>query len=254
MPWIVSDITGVDTAGIRSASEAFRGGVVPAPSEALPAPENLYGELWAADSINGALVVAAVIFVIICLPRLMELAKYLFGGLLRWKETANLFASVRLSRDRNILFNACLMPLALLSSRYGLYRLDLMEGMAPWQVSLVTLGALLLAFGFRWVLVNYFSPRTLSDQWKVSRTNIYNGTIVATVLGLLTAGIATVAGAPDSSVRSVLYHESTILFVVILYRNFEILSWKGQRFKAFLYLCALELIPVILLVISGILF
>lgn len=251
MPGIVSDITGVDTVGIRSAAEAFRGGTTPAPEACLPVDG---GTAWASDPINGVLVVAAVFFFIICIPRLMELAKFLFGGLLRWKESARITDSVRLSRDRNILLHACFLPLCLISSRYQIFSLRLMEGKEPWMVTLITLGALLLVLGLRYILVHSYVPYKLTDLRHTSRSIVYNALIVMTVCGIATAGLATLATIPDETVKNVLFYEFTVIFLVFLYRNFEILSLKGLRFKAFLYLCALELTPAILLVVSSVIF
>ena len=251
MPGIVSDITGVDTLGIRSAAEAFRGGTVPTPENYIPVSS---GTEWASDPINGVILVAAVFFFIICIPRLFTLAPYLFGTLLRWKESARITDSVRLSRERNILYHACLLPLCLLSSRYQFYSLHFMEGKAPWMVTLINLGILLFVLGVRYMMVVTFKPRTLTSLWKTSRSIVYNAVIVITVLGVVTAGIATLANWQDETASNVLFYEFLLVFFVFWYRNFEILSLKGQRFKAFLYLCALELTPAIILVVSSIIF
>lgn len=251
MPGIVSDITGVDTVGIRSAAEAFRGGTVPVPEAGLPLAD---GAEWASDPINGAILVAAVFFFIICIPRLVMLAPYLFGSLLRWKESARITDSVRLSRERNILYHACLLPICLLSSRYQFYSLQFMEGKEPWVVTLINLGILLFVLTARFFMVYIFKPRMLTSLWKTSRSIVYNALIVITVLGLVTAGLATLANIPDETVRNVLFYEFLLVFLVFWYRNFEILSLKGRRFKAFLYLCALELTPAIILVVSSVLF
>ena len=251
MPGIVSDITGVDTLGIRSAAEAFRGGTVPTPETYIPAD---MGTEWASDPINGAILVAAVFFFIICIPRLFILAPYLFGTLLRWKESARITDSVRLSRERNILYHACFLPLCLLSSRYQFYSLQIMEGKEPWKVTLMNLAVLLFILSARFLMVHTFKPKMLTHLWRTSRSILYNALIVITVVGLVIAGVATLANIPDQTVSNVLFYAFLAVFLVFWYRNFEILSLKGQRFKAFLYLCALELTPAILLVASSVIF
>ena len=251
MPGIVSDITGVDTLGIRSAAEAFRGGTIPTPETYIPADT---GAVWASDPINGAILVAAVFFFIICIPRLFTLAPYLFGTLLRWKESARITDSVRLSRERNILYHACLLPLCLLSSRYQFYSLHMMEGKEPWVVTLMNLGILLFVLFARFLMVYTVKPRMLTSLWKTSRSIVYNALIVITVVGLVIAGLATLTKMPDETVSNVLFYAFLLVFLVFWYRNFEILSLKGLRFKAFLYLCALELTPAILLVVSSVIF
>lgn len=252
MPGIVSEINGVDTVAIHNASEAFLGGSIP-PREALPDIQ-VDEALWTSDPVFGAMVVGAVIVGIICIPRILKLSGNVFGCLLRWKETANLTASVPLSRDRNTLCTASLLPLSLISARYRLFELDLMDGKAPWVVALISLGLLFLLFLFRNILVYNFGPRRLADLWKISRTNFYNGIIVVTIIGLLVSGIGAITDMPDITVKKILLHVFGGIFFIFFYRNLEILSWKGQRFKAFLYLCALELTPIALLVVSTIIF
>ena len=210
--------------------------------------------MWKDDPVNGVIVVASVIIGIIVLPNLFRVAKYVFGALLRCRETASLAASVSHSRERNLLFLVSLLPVSLLMSRYELYHISLMDGQEPWVVSLMCLGALSLALLLRYVLVNNFAPRRMGDAWKIARTNILNFFIIAAAAGLLIAGIASFTNLDDSLVRKVLLSVFSVLFAVIIYRNFEILSWKGQRFKAFLYLCGLELTPAVLLVVSAIIF
>lgn len=250
MPGIISDVTSIDTVSVHSVSEAFLGGSSPA-QEAL---NELGGSPWQDDKVFGCIVVLAVLAGIASLPRLSRVAGPLFGSLWRWKETARLAASVPMSRDRNLLFLACLLPLSLLCARYGLYHISVMDGMAPWQTELTCLGAILLTVVMRYALVNGLEPRRISDQWKISRTNFPNCLIITTLCCLVASGTATMAGASDQMVRRVLLGIVCVLFGIFYYRNFEILSWKGQRFKGFSYLCALELSPVILLAISAVIF
>ena len=76
------NIVGVDTVGIRDASEAFLGGGVPVPGGAALQQDAGFAASWAADDINGVLVMVAVVAGLICIPRFLGLFKYIFGCLL----------------------------------------------------------------------------------------------------------------------------------------------------------------------------
>ena len=210
--------------------------------------------LWESDPVAGLLIVASVLLWIICLPRLMTLSHYLFGGLVQWKITARLARSVSLSRDRNYLCLASILPTCLVSARYGIYHIAPMNGQPVWIVVLMTAGALLAYLLMRLFLVKTFLPKNMADAWKISRTNLPNGVIIIAIVTSATAILMHLCKAPDELAKNVILYESALIFLVILYRNYEILSWKGQRFKAFLYLCGLELIPALALIISAILF
>lgn len=250
MPGLFSEIA-LD--GIRNASEAFLGGTVPDAGSLAEAAGD-FGNVWAADPINGAFVVAATIIGIFSLNLLYTLIPYLFGALTGWKATARLNQSMRLSRERNILFHLAFLPFCLISSRFSLYHIGIMDGMPPHMVTLISLGVAFIYLGVRQLLSVFFAPSYCMEQWKIAKTNLPNGFILITLLAIIYCGIAAFAGIPDDTSRRVLLYIAAIVFIVIFYRNFEILSWKGRRFKGFLYLCALELAPSILLVASAIIF
>lgn len=252
MPGLFSEIA-LDSLGIRNASEAFLGGTVPDAGSLAEAAGD-FGNVWAADPINGAFVVAATIIGIFSLNLLYTLIPYLFGALTGWKATARLNQSMRLSRERNILFHLAFLPFCLISSRFSLYHIGIMDGMPPHMVTLISLGVAFIYLGVRQLLSVFFAPSYCMEQWKIAKTNLPNGFILITLLAIIYCGIAAFAGIPDDTSRRVLLYIAAIVFIVIFYRNFEILSWKGRRFKGFLYLCALELAPSILLVASAIIF
>ena len=129
-----------------------------------------------------------------------------------------------------------------------------MDGMPPHMVTLISLGVAFIYLAVRQLLAVFFAPSYCMEQWKIAKTNLPNGFILITLLAIIYCGIAAFAGIPDDTSRRVLLYIAAIVFIVIFYRNFEILSWKGRRFKGFLYLCALELAPSILLVASAIIF
>ena len=129
-----------------------------------------------------------------------------------------------------------------------------MDGRPLYMITLITLGVFLSYMLIRQLLGMVLAPYYCMDQWKIARTNLPNAIVILTLVSILFCGFAALSGIADLIVRKVLLCLAAFIFVVIFYRNFEILSWKGRRFKGFLYLCALELMPAILLVASAIIF
>ena len=78
--------------------------------------------------------ILALISFFICLLLLrtfVEVFPSLMACLVRWKESVNLDASVMLSRDRDIMAIAMIMPFCLTAGRFYLYSPSWMAGFGP---------------------------------------------------------------------------------------------------------------------------
>ena len=72
------------------------------------------------------------------------------------------------------------------------------------------------------------------------------------LLVLITVGILEIAGLESAIVRYVLYAEIGLVFILLLHRTSQILSLSCNHLRTFLYLCALEILPAVLLVVSAV--
>ena len=104
-------------------------------------------------------------------------------------------------------------------------------------------------------LTRVAEPRRINyDTWRLAATSGYNYFIVLTLVLVATAGISSIAGVNELMVKRILQYEIAVIFAVFLLRRTQILSNACNQFTAFLYLCALEILPAGLLVASAIIF
>jgi hypothetical protein len=80
----------------------------------------------------------------------------------------------------------------------------------------------------------------------------YTYFIFLMLLVLITVGVLSLAGIESTIVRYVIFAESGLVFILLLHRSSQILSLSCNRLRTFLYLCALEILPAALLVVSAV--
>lgn len=232
-----SDIFGVDSLQVGSLAEALLGGssvdaTTSVASSAVP--------LWNTDPVNAWLVVAFTITGMITLPRLVHIAPMVWNCIWRTKGSYNIYVSVPLWRERNMVSLLCIVPFCLMVSRSRIFRLEAMEGMTEGQSTLLILGIFIGWLIVRAAVEKLLAPRNSSEDWKIAVSNPRNFFIAATMamvaitaLELITDWSLNVTGRLSLLIIGLLYS-------LLLLRNLEILSRKYHHFKAFLYLCALE--------------
>jgi len=183
---------------------------------------------------------------------LLELIPSLGDSVFRARGSTALESSVRLSRDRLLISLALLLPLSLLVFRYRLYDPDFVSGLSA-NARLATISGVLAAWVLlRWILYRWFMPRRRYDFYQIAHRSAFTFFILLMLLMLLTAGVLSVVRANDFTVRVFLYVEMMVLYTAFLFRRMQFLSLSCSQLLTFLYLCALELIPSALLVISAV--
>jgi hypothetical protein len=76
--------------------------------------------------------------------------------------------------------------------------------------------------------------------------------VILTLVLLVTGGAMTVSGADESSIKSAMLWLSAGIYGLFFIRKFQIFTSNCSIFTAFLYLCALEIIPTGIIVVSAI--
>ena len=248
------DLYTVDTLKVLPASEAFPGSRLLAPTEGDGSLGRALMD-WGDSPVNDILIVVFTILTVLYLRRLVGILPYLARGLWRWKEVLNLEASMRLSRDRTSFALVMVVPFCLVISRYNLFPLRLLEGLDAGMRTLALVGIFAAYALLRRFLTRVAEPRRINyDTWRLAATSGYNYFIVLTLVLVATAGISSIAGVNELMVKRILQYEIAVIFAVFLLRRTQILSNACNQFTAFLYLCALEILPAGLLVASAIIF
>ncbi len=197
--------------------------------------------------------VSAVLF-IISLKMFVELLPYLWGGMWWEKMILNLEASVSKTRDRNRLFSVCILPFCLLVSKYHFFTPRFMAPLGEGLSVLGVVGAVAAFFLLRWlisIIISSQDPKMSSERAKVSSRSIMNFWIMGCVgCGIVAIPLSSL-GVNTLTIRHILIVIGIFIYLLFLVRRTQILLNFCNHLKAFLYLCALELIPLAAMVATG---
>lgn len=192
------------------------------------------------------------VMAIFLLPRFLHLLPFLSDSVFRARGSTALENSVRVSRDRNVVALLFIIPELLLVYRYRLYNpaflSDLPEG---WR--LLALACVLLAFLLvRLSIYLWLKPRRRDDNFQTAHRAGYTLFILLMLLVLPTVGILMIIGCNDLIIRHFIYAETGAVYLLFLFKRAQILSLSCNLLTTFLYLCALEILPTALLVVSAV--
>ena len=218
--------------------ETTPSGGVDVPAAGLP----LSGEL---------MVVLFILLFLLCLSRFINILPNLFDSILRARGSAVLENSVRVREDRNIIAYILLIPTCLIIYRYRLYDPSFVRDLPANYRLLAVSGVLLAMLILRLLLYRWMMPRRRSELYQVAYRSGHTFFILLLMLVLPTIGILYLFHANDLTVRMVVLAESTLSFLLYLLRKGQILSGFCNPLATFLYLCALELLPLGLYVVSA---
>lgn len=201
------------------------------------------------------LVLISFFICLLILRRFVGIFPSLMACLVRWKESVNLDASVQLSRDRDIMAVAMVMPFCLTAGKFALYspawfgqfgadaRLGLTIG--------IIVGYLLLRKGLEHILrPRKMNPKTYATACKSSHTFF----IILTLLLMSMGGIMSFVNAAPMDIKNAMLWVSAATYAVFLLRKTQIFTSSCSFFSGFLYLCALEILPTGALVASALIF
>lgn len=218
---------------------------VPVDSGSLP----LWGDLLA----NRILVGVAVFLFLISLPDLVRLFPLLLDCYSRVKGNNDLEHSLSTARDRTGCALALAIPFCLMADRYQMYRPAFWQHIPDAWSAPATIGVLLAFVIVRGIFFLFFKPKGRQEQTETVHHVAFNYFILLTILMLLTVGIFALFKIDSAACGKVLLWETAVVYVLSFSRTGQILGQFCYGFSTFLYLCALEVIPVAILVASAVL-
>ena len=194
------------------------------------------------------------LLVIICLlRRTIEIFPSLLASLIRWKESINLFNSVKLSRDRNMIALSMIVPFCLVVTASGIYSPSYMSTMDEDTRFGITFGVFIIYIVLRTLLERICQPKRRNAQmYRCACISAYTFFILLTILLLSLWGILSVFNANPSSSKDAMLWLSGGIYLIFLLRKTQIFASSCSIFTAFLYLCALEILPTGALVASAV--
>lgn len=201
------------------------------------------------------LVLFSFLIVLLLLRRLVNIMPSLMACMIRGKESLNLEASVKLSLDRDALALAMIIPFCLVAFRYKLYFPGFIEEMTDDSVLGIYFGVFAVYIFLRFLMTWLFHPQKLPKKTYVAADKASRSFfIVYTLMLLAMGGVFGLADVQDSVSRDAMLWVSAFMYLLFLLRKTQIFSTSCSVFAGFLYLCALEMIPTGILVVSAIIF
>ena len=189
------------------------------------------------------------------LRKLVGVFPSLMACLIRSKESINLEASAQLSRYRNFIAFSMVLPFCLIVCEEKLYTPAFMEGFNENFRFCAIFGIFLVYVLIRKALEHMLRPRNMNS--KIYMTACKAGRTFFSILTLILlamAGITSFIDTPAEVVTNAMLWISACIYLIYILRKTQILISSASFFAAFLYLCALEIIPTGALVASAIIF
>lgn len=204
-----------------------------------------------ADSLS----VASAVVLLMFIRKLVNIIPSLISCLLRWKEAFNLEYSVKLSRDRDIIYYILIIPFCLTVDRYRLYSPDFMDSMNDTSRLLVTTGAILAYMIARAILFYAIKGKKTGSETYFAAGKSFCTFFCLTTLSLsIAAGALSLFPVSDSVTRDVLLYIIGIFYLLSILRKCQIFSRSCKVLTTILYLCSLEFLPTGLFVATALIF
>ena len=197
------------------------------------------------------MVLAFVLLAIVLLPAFLHILPALADSVLRARGSSSLENSVRQSRDRTLVALVLMIPAFLLVYRYRLYDPSFLRDLPPNYRFLAIAGVFTGFMLLRLVLYLAFKPRRRFDFYRQAHRTGFTFFILLMMVVLFTVGILFLFDCNDLTIRSFIYTELALTYLLLLVRRTQILSLSCKPLTTFLYLCALELLPAATLVVPA---
>ncbi len=214
-----------------------------------PVPHEAASLVWGDCLVNRIAVLITLVLFLVELTDLLRLMPSLLRCLTRWKGNLELEHSVNLARTRNTVSLVTALAFCIAADHWGLvapsFKTDLP---AEFQLA-VTIG-IVSGYVILRRLINLASPfRGFYNEFNSClRHSLYNYQILLSVLMILTHLLLVALRAPYEAGRIILLVEFGFFALLHLLRSAQILASRCSIIATILYLCALEILPLGILV------
>ena len=201
------------------------------------------------------LALISVFVVILSLKALVSVFPSAVASVIRCKENMNMESSVKLSRDRDICSAAMVLPFCLCTFRFRLYDPSFISSMPDGGRIWAIIGIFIFYVATRDLARRLSRPHRMQQKICEAANKSANTFFIILTLALLAFGsIASFAGMSNEAIRQALIWLSSLIYGLYLIRKLQIFTSSSSIFAGFLYLCALEILPTGILVVSDVIF
>ncbi len=205
--------------------------------------------------IFNTLVLISFLICILPLRRFVGIFPSLMACLVRWKESINLDASVQLSRDRDIMAIAMVMPFCLTAGKFSLYSPSWTGQFGADGKLGITIGAIIAYIMLRKGLEHVLRGKKINQKtYRSACKSSHTFFIILTLLLMAMGGIMSFVNVAPMDIKNAMLWVSAAIYAVFLLRKTQIFTSSCNFFSGFLYLCALEILPTGALVASALIF
>ena len=201
------------------------------------------------------LALISVITAMILLKTFVGVFPSILAAVIRWKENINIESSVRLSRDRDLTALAMIIPFCLYVFRFRIYNPNFIANMTDPSRLWAVIGFFALYVLMRKATTMLARPHRIPQKTYAAAEKSANTYFILRTLSLLVFGsIASFLDVQLNTIRQVSIALSALIYGVYILRKVQIFASSCSLFVAFLYLCALEILPTGILIISEVIF
>lgn len=215
--------------------------------EALP--------LWGEITSNQILVASSVILLIFALKDIFKLMPSLFYMLRQKHGSQALEYNISISKIRNLTAFICIIPFCLIADKYGLYDADFLKLVPLEWRSCVHIGIFCNFLILRRILNGSIRPRRMhSEDMACFIHSPYNYFILLVFSLIISTLLLSFFKIETAAIRSLIWVETGLFYLFSLIRSRQILRSYCGGLATILYLCALEILPVMVLAVSAVVF
>ena len=198
-------------------------------------------------------VVVFVVLAIVVMKRFLQVLPFLLDSMFRARGSSALEGSVRVSHDRNLIALVLLIPAVVAAYRFRLWDPSFLERFSPDARFGLVAAAIVAFLLLRYLLHLWLKPRRHADSWWLGYRTGHTWFILLMLIMLPTVGILDLVNVNDFTVKWFIIIELGLVYALFLFRKAQILVLSCNPLLTFLYLCALEILPASMLVVSALL-
>ena len=198
-------------------------------------------------------VVVFVVLAIVVMKRFLQVLPFLLDSMFRARGSSALEGSVRVSHDRNLIALVLLIPAVVVTFRFRLWDPSFLSRFSPDARFGLVAAAVAVFLLLRYLLHLWLRPRRHADSWWLGYRTGHTWFILLMLLLLPTVGILDLVNINDLTVKWFILVELGFVYALFLIRKAQILALSCNPLLTFLYLCALEILPASMLVVSALL-
>ena len=201
------------------------------------------------------LLAIAILLFLITIRIFVGIVPSLLATFIRWKESLNLEASIKLSRDRNYAAICTILPFCLTVAAHEVYMPNFLIGLNANAYIWIIVGLFSCFVAIRTLLEHMLKPRRMQAKTYKAVVSVgYSFFIILTMFLLLISGAAALFGINEEHTKNAMLWVSVLTYLLYLIRKLQIFNSSSSFFGGILYLCALEILPTGVLIASAVIF